>query len=135
MMGVMGQSGMSTAMANTLVNLIPTAMTKFIAPIIGVFTIPLSLLFDADSYYYGIMPVIMETTEALGGDALDIVYASMIGQSTTGFPITPMNGTFFLMTGLLELDIGDYQKALIPKFVLVTVLMTIFACATGLFTF
>ena len=133
MMGVMGQSGMSTAMANTLVNLIPASMTKFIAPIIGVFTIPLSLLFDADSYYYGIMPVIIETTEALGGDALDIVYASLIGQSTTGFPITPMNGTFFLMTGLLELDIGDYQKALIPKFVLVTILMTAFACFTGVF--
>lgn len=135
LMGIMGESGMSTAMANTLVKLIPSAISKFMAPIIGVLTIPLSILFDADSYYYGIMPILIETAETLGTGGIDIARASMIGQMTVGWPTSPMVGTFFLFTGLLDLDIGAWQKYCLKYFVLVTVAMTAFACITGLFTF
>ncbi len=135
LMGIMGKSGMSAAMATTLVKLIPDAISKFMAPIIGVLTIPLSILFDADSYYYGIMPILIETAEALGGSGIDIARASMIGQMTVGWPVSPMVGTFFLFTGMLDLDIGVWQKYCLKYFILVTVLMTAFACVTGLFTF
>ncbi len=135
LMGIMGKSGMSTAMATTLVNLIPAAISKFMAPIIGVLTIPLSILFDADSYYYGILPILIKTAEALGTNGIDIARASMIGQMTVGWPVSPMVGTFFLFTGLLDLDIGTWQKYCLKYFILVTVLMTVFACATGLFSF
>ena len=135
LMGIMGQSGMSAAMATTLVKLIPAAISRYMAPIIGVLTIPLSILFDADSYYYGIMPILIETAEALGTSGIDIARASMIGQMTVGWPVSPMVGTFFLFTGLLDLDIGTWQKYCLKYFVLVTVLMTLFACVTGLFTF
>ena len=135
LMGIMGQSGMSAAMATTLVKLIPAAISRYMAPIIGVLTIPLSILFDADSYYYGIIPILIETAEALGTSGIDIARASMIGQMTVGWPVSPMVGTFFLFTGLLDLDIGTWQKYCLKYFVLVTVLMTLFACVTGLFTF
>jgi len=135
LMGIMGESGMSTAMANTLVKLIPNAISKYMAPIIGVLTVPLSILFDADSYYYGIMPILIETAEALGTSGIDIARASMIGQMTVGWPVSPMVGTFFLFTGLLDLDIGTWQKYCLKYFILVTVVMTAFACVTGLFTF
>ena len=135
LMGIMGESGMSTAMANTLVKLIPNAISKYIAPIIGVLTVPLSILFDADSYYYGIMPILIETAEALGTSGIDIARASMIGQMTVGWPVSPMVGTFFLFTGLLDLDIGTWQKYCLKYFILVTIMMTAFTCVTGLFTF
>ena len=132
LMGCMGQSGMSAAMANTLVSLIPTALSKFIAPIVGLFSIPLSILFDADSYYYGIMPIIIETAKQLGVDGTNVARASIIGQMTVGWPTTPMVGTFFLFTGICELDIGDWQKYCLKYFFIVTTVMTIFACVTGL---
>ena len=135
LMGVMGKSGMSTAMATTLVELIPNAVSKFIAPIIGVMTVPLSILFDADSYYYGIMPILIKTAEAMGTSGMDIARASIIGQMTVGWPTSPMVGTFFLFTGLLNLDIGAWQKYCLKYFIFVTVAMTAFACLTGLFAF
>ena len=135
LMGIMGKSGMSTAMATTLVELIPNAISKFMAPIIGVMTVPLSILFDADSYYYGIMPILIKTAEAMGTAGIDIARASMIGQMTVGWPASPMVGTFFLFTGLLDLDIGAWQKYCLKYLILVTVAMTAFACLTGLFTF
>ena len=135
LMGIMGKSGMSGAMATTLVKLIPNAMSKFMAPIIGVLSVPLSILFDADSYYYGILPILIETAEALGTEGIDIARASMIGQMTVGWPTSPMVGTFFLFTGLLDLDIGAWQKYCLKYFILVTIAMTAFACVTGLFAF
>ncbi len=135
LMGIMGKSGMSTAMASTLVELIPNAISKFMAPIIGVLTVPLSILFDADSYYYGIMPILIETAEKMGTAGIDIARASIIGQMTVGWPTTPMVGTFFLFTGMLDLDIGAWQKYCLKYFILVTVAMTAFACLTGLFSF
>ncbi len=135
LMGIMGKSGMSAAMATTLVSLLPAAIAKFMAPIIGVLTIPLSILFDADSYYYGILPILIETAEAMGTSGIDIARASMIGQMTVGWPTSPMVGTFFLFTGLLDLDIGAWQKYCLKYFILVTIAMTAFACLTGLFAF
>ena len=105
------------------------------APIIGVLSVPLSILFDPDSYYYGIMPILIETAEALGTSGIDIARASMIGQTTVGFPASPMVGSFFLFVSMLGMDIGAWQKYCLKYFILVTVLMTAFACVTGLFAF
>lgn len=135
LMGIMGKSGMSAAMATTLVSMLPAAIARFMAPIIGVLTVPLSILFDADSYYYGIMPILIETAETMGTSGIDIARASMIGQMTVGWPTSPMVGTFFIFTGMLELDIGAWQKYCLKYFILVTIAMTAFACLTGLFTF
>lgn len=135
LMGVMGESGMSTAMANTMINLIPTALAKFMAPIIAILSVPMSILFDPDSYYYGIMPIVAEVAESLGSSSVDIARASIIGQTTLGWPLSPMIGTFFLFTGMCELDIGEWQKYAIRYFLLVGIGMTVFACITGLFSF
>jgi CitMHS family citrate-Mg2+:H+ or citrate-Ca2+:H+ symporter len=135
LMGVMGQTGMSKAMAETLVSLIPTSMSGFIAPIIGFFTIPLSLMFDADSYYYAIMPVIIKTVEAFGISGVDVARASMVGVMTLGWPTSPMVGTFFLFTGMIGLDIGEWQKYCLKYFIAISALMTLFMCFTGMFTF
>lgn len=133
LMGIMGQSGMSSAMANMMVKLIPASLSGFMAPIIGVLSVPLSILFDPDSYYYGIMPILVEVAEALGVNGVDIARASIIGQITLGWPLSPMIGTFFLFTGMCELDIGEWQKYAFKYFFFVGVLMTLFAYVTGLF--
>ena len=135
LMGVMGNSGMSAAMANTMVSLLPSSMAKFMAPLIGVIAAPLSILFDPDSYYYGIMPIIAQVAETLGGSPVDIARASIIGQMTLGWPLSPMVGTFFLFVGMCELDIGEWQKYAIKFIVPVGAAMTAFACVTGLFSF
>ena len=132
LMGIMGQSGMSAAMANTMVDLIPMSIAKFMAPIIAVLSVPMSILFDPDSYYYGIMPIIAEVADSLGSSGIDIARASIIGQTTLGWPLSPMIGTFFLFTGMCELDIGEWQKFALKYFMLVGVVMTVFACVTGL---
>lgn len=131
--GVVKNSGMLSEMTNALVAIIPTSIGTFIAPIVGLFSVPLSLLFDPDSYYYGVMPVIASAVEAMGGNALAVAKASIMGQMTLGFPLSPLTGATFLLLGLSGQDLGDHQKHTLPYAWAVSAIMVVVGCvACGL---
>jgi CitMHS family citrate-Mg2+:H+ or citrate-Ca2+:H+ symporter len=134
MMGILGGTGMSKAMTQALVDVIPVALSPFIAPIVGFFSVPLHLLFDPDSYYFGVMPIIADMAKTFGIPAVDVARASIIGQTTVGWTVSPMVGTFFLFVGMCKLDIGEWQKWAIKYYMGITAVMTIFAMLTGVFT-
>ena len=126
--GVVKNSGMLAAMTDALVSIIPTSMGTFIAPIVGLFSVPLSLLFDPDSYYYGVMPVIANAVSAMGGNALAVAKASIMGQMTLGFPLSPLTGATFLLLGLSGQDLGDHQKHTLPYAWLASAIMVVVGC-------
>ena len=129
--GIMQGSGMLTAMSSALVSLIPATLGNVLPTIIGVISMPLSLLFDPDSYYYGVMPVVANAASALGVDPLMIGRASIIGQMTTGFPISPLTGATFLLTGLAGIDLGEHQKHTFIYAFLTSIVMLIVAIIIG----
>ncbi len=129
--GIMQGSGMLTAMSSALVSLIPASLGNVLPTIIGVISMPLSLLFDPDSYYYGVMPVVANAASALGVDPLMIGRASIIGQMTTGFPISPLTGATFLLTGLAGIDLGEHQKHTFIYSFLTSIVMLIVAIIIG----
>ena len=131
--GVVKNSGMLSEMTNALVAIIPQNLGTFIAPIVGIFSVPLSLLFDPDSYYYGVMPVIASAVQSMGGNAIAVAKASIMGQMTLGFPLSPLTGATFLLLGLAGQDMGDHQKHTLPFAWAVSVIMVIVGCvACGL---
>lgn len=131
--GVVKNSGMLASMTDALVSIIPTSMGTFIAPIVGLFSVPLSLLFDPDSYYYGVMPVIANAVSAMGGNALAVAKASIMGQMTLGFPLSPLTGATFLLLGLSGQDLGDHQKHTLPYAWAASAIMVAVGCvACGL---
>ena len=98
------------------------------APIVGIFSVPLSLLFDPDSFYYGVMPVIANAVAAMGGSAVAVAKASIMGQMTLGFPLSPLTGATFLLLGLAGQDLGDHQKHTLPLAWLVSIVMVVVGC-------
>lgn len=110
LMGILKNSGMAEAMAQAMVSIIPNSFGKFITPLVGYLSAPMSLVFDPDSYYFGVMPVIAKTVEQFGIPAVDIARASIAGQITVGFPISPLTPSTFLLIGLAGVELGDHQK-------------------------
>lgn len=125
--GIMGGSGMLKAMSEAAVHFIPEHFASHVPFITGIVSMPLSLIFDPDSYYFGIMPVVANTVEMLGVPAIQVAQASIMGQMTTGFPVSPLTPATFLLVSLAGVDLADHQRFSIPILWLATIIMT-FAC-------
>lgn len=123
--GIMKSTGMIKAMAEALVSILPQSLAGQFPLLVGLTSMPASLLFDPDSYYFGIMPVLASTATAVGVNPISIGYASIIGQMTTGFPISPLTPATFLLTGLVGIELGEHQKKTIPWLYLISIVMLI----------
>lgn len=129
--GIMKGTGMITEMATALTSFIPVALGKFFPLITGIIAMPASLLFDPDSFYYGVLPVLAQTAEGFGVAGVDVGRAAILGQMTTGFPVSPLTASTFLLIGLSGVDFGEHQRKTIPLAFLVTIVMVLVAIVTG----
>lgn len=131
--GIMTKSGMLSAMAKTAVGLVPPEMASHIPVALGLLSMPLSLLFDPDSFYFGVLPVIAEVSHMLGVPTIQVAQAALLGQMTTGFPVSPLTPATFLVCGLAGIELADHQKYTIPFLFGASVVMTIACVVLGLF--
>lgn len=133
--GILKGSGMIDAMAESAVRYIPDAVGSHLPVIVGILSMPASLLFDPDSFYFGILPLVAATSTHFGGDTIEVGRAAIMGQMTTGFPISPLTGATFLLIGLTGVDLGDHQKKTIPYAFLITMVILSVSLLTGAITF
>lgn len=129
--GIMKESGMITAMSEVIVNLIPASMGRLIPVTTGILSMPASLLFDPDSFYFGVLPVLTNSAAQFGVDGIMVGRAAILGQMTTGFPISPLTASTFLLTGLTGVDLGEHQKKTIPLAFACTMVMLVVAVVIG----
>ena len=129
--GILTTSGMLSAMSADLVRVLPDGVLRHLAVLMGVASMPLSLAFDPDSFYFGLLPVLAHASQAAGGSAIEVGRAAVLGQMTTGFPVSPLTPATFLLVGLADVDLADHQRRTIPYAFAVTVIMTLAALATG----
>ncbi|MGY6743124.1 MAG: CitMHS family transporter [Cecembia sp.] len=132
--GIMKGSGMIAAMAAAAVLHIPDWLGNHLPALVGLAAMPASLLFDPDSFYFGILPVLSSTSAQFGGDPIEIGRAAIVGQMTTGFPVSPLTGATFLLIGLTGVDLGSHQRKTIPYAFLVSLIILIFSFIVGAIT-
>lgn len=128
--GILGQTGMIGAMAIVMAGAMPEAAMPWLSHIVALTGVPLSLVFTPDTYYFGIMPVFAGTAAELGQDPLTIGRAAILGQMTTGFPLSPLTASTFILIGLAGVSLRDHQRFLFKWAFGTTVVMTIVASIT-----
>ncbi|HSI16617.1 MAG TPA: citrate:proton symporter [Sphingomonas sp.] len=132
--GIMNGSGMIRALADTLGSHVPDALGPRIPVLLGLTSMPLSLLFDPDSFYFGVLPVIANVGAHFGVPPVQVAQAALLGQMTTGFPVSPLTPATFLVAGLSGVELGAHQRFSIPWLFAASVLMTVAALLFGIFS-
>ncbi|MBL7817908.1 MAG: citrate transporter [Saprospiraceae bacterium] len=129
--GILTGTKMIDAMANSLVSLIPQQHANLLPTLTAVTSLPASMLFTPDAYYFGVVPILSQTATQFGIDALEIGRAALLGQMTVGFPISPLTASTFLLVGLAEVDLGEHQRFTFKWAWGTTLVMTLMALLTG----
>lgn len=130
-LGILAGSGMIEAMATAAAGVVPSGAAPALPLIAGILGVPLSLVFGPDAYYFGVLPVLIGVGEQFGVSGVAIAQASLLGEETVGFPLSPLTGAFYLLVGLSGVEIGRHIRHLIGWAWLVSVVMLAVAFATG----
>lgn len=98
-----------TCMADLIKMILPEFLGRHLPLVIGVLSVPLALCFDTDSYFYGMLPVMIGIGEGFGISALPIAVAMVVCRNCATF-ISPMVPATLLGVGLADVDIKDHIK-------------------------
>ena len=118
-------------LANMVAGFMPPALGQHLPMVIGILSVPLALAFDTDSYFYGMLPVVIGIGQAFGVEALPIAIAMVVCRNCATF-ISPMVPATLLGTGLAEVDIKDHIKASFLYVWGFSILCMVFAAICGI---
>lgn len=113
LMGVLNgpeDAGMSNAIAQFLVSVIPESMGRFFAIVIAFISAPGTYLLNNDAFYYGVLPPLAATAEAYGFTNLQIGFAALMGQAFHF--LSPLVPFIYLLMDKTEITLAEYQGVL-----------------------
>ncbi|WP_206492196.1 CitMHS family transporter [Rhodococcus sp. KRD162] len=119
--GVFQGTGMVEAMAEWLLNVIPSGMGPYLAVITGILSIPLTFFMTNDAFYFGVLPVLTETAGKYGIDPVEMARASITGQ-----PVhlqSPLVPAILLLVTLAGVSLADHHKKVLWRAVVVSLAM------------
>ncbi|MGC9539085.1 CitMHS family transporter [Streptomyces sp. UG1] len=129
--GLLTGTGMIERMASALVGVVPDALGGHLPVVVAVTSMPLSLVFTPDAYYFGILPVLAQTADSFGTGHAEIARAAVLGQMTTGFPLSPLTAATFILIGMTGVQLGEHQRFVFRWAFATTLVMTAAALLTG----
>ena len=111
--GVLSGTGMLNAMASAVVTVIPPAMGRYTHFIVACFAVPLIMCLGTDSFYFGLLPVVVGIASQFGVNPMDVACVLLVAENV-GVMISPLSPAAYLGLGLLEIDVGEHIKYSLP---------------------
>jgi len=110
LIGVFDKSGIMKVMASAILSVLPEWALKSIPLLIGLTAVPMALIFCTDSYFFGIMPIVVGITNELGVDPMSIAIIMVVARNCAAF-ISPVVPATLLGCGLCSLNIRKHIAA------------------------
>lgn len=107
-MGILKASGMSDAIASSLVGIIPESWSNFYGLIVAIISVPGTYFLNNDAFFYGVMPVLAEAGVQYAFTPLQLTFASLMGQAF--HLLSPLVPFVYVLLGMTNVDMGPWQK-------------------------
>jgi CitMHS family citrate-Mg2+:H+ or citrate-Ca2+:H+ symporter len=130
--GIFSGTKMVDALAQTLVEWIPPSWGHLFPLVVAITSMPLTFVLSNDAYYFGVVPILANAAAAYGIDPVEIARASVLGQPV--HLMSPLVASTLLLVGMVDRDIGDFQRATVKWAVLTSLVITALALLTGALT-
>ena len=118
-------------LANLISAALPAALGKHLPLLLCALAVPMALFFDTDSYFYGMLPVMLGIGQAFGLETLSVAITMLILRLSATF-ICPMTAALLLATDMADVTIRDHIKASALYVWGVSFLCLLFAAFIGL---
>lgn len=128
--GVMQNSGMLDAMVEVLLAIIPDSMGRYMNLIAGFISVPVGAVLGADTFYYGVFPLLGEAGMAFGVPQLDVGVAMLIGKNV-GMIVSPLQPTTYLACGLAGVEVATHLKKNFGKAWIISIILCVVALIMG----
>jgi citrate-Mg2+:H+ or citrate-Ca2+:H+ symporter, CitMHS family len=129
LVGILEGTGMVTAMANAIVNVVPTGLGPWFAVITGVLSMPFTFFMSNDAFYFGVLPILSEAAGHYGITPVEMARASIVGQPV--HLTSPLVPAMLLLISLARVDLADFHKKIIWRAVVCSLVMLGVAIALG----
>ncbi|MBQ6918870.1 MAG: TRAP transporter large permease subunit [Synergistaceae bacterium] len=111
--GVLSGTGMLNAMASAVVTVIPPDLGRYTHFIVACFAVPLIMCLGTDSFYFGLLPVVVGISSQFGVNPMDVACVMLVAENV-GVMISPLSPAMYLGLGLLEIEVGEHIKYSLP---------------------
>ncbi len=129
LVGVLEGTGMVTAMANAIVDVVPSGLGPWFAVITGVLSMPFTFFMSNDAFYFGVLPILSEAASHYGITPVEMARASITGQPV--HLTSPLVPAMLLLISLARVDLADFHKKIIWRAVVCSLVMLGVALAIG----
>ncbi|MFC3244939.1 citrate:proton symporter [Gordonia humi] len=106
--GVLTGTGMIDAMANSLINIIPSSLDGHFGPVMALLALPGQFFLSSDAYYFGVVPILSEVGVQHGLTPLESASAALLAGPIHA--LSPLVPALLLIAGLTGLDIGEIVR-------------------------
>ena len=128
--GVLSGTGMLNAMASAVVTVIPPELGRYTHFIVACFAVPLIMCLGTDSFYFGLLPVVVGIASQFGVNPMDVACVLLVAENV-GVMISPLSPAAYLGLGLLEIDVGEHIKYSLPWIWGISILSIVACIALG----
>jgi CitMHS family citrate-Mg2+:H+ or citrate-Ca2+:H+ symporter len=130
--GILKGTGMTDALAQSIVWLIPEGHGNLLPLITALISAPFTFFLSNDAFYFGVVPVLAEAASKYGIAPEVIARASLIGQPV--HQLSPLVAALYVLLGLSKVEMGDFQRFALKWTLVLTALMLFAALLTGAVT-
>ncbi|MFC4011332.1 CitMHS family transporter [Nonomuraea purpurea] len=127
--GVLEGTGMIDAMGKALVGVIPDSLGAVYGPMVAITALPLTFVLSNEAYYFGVLPLLAEGGAAHGLSAAEVSRAALTGAPVHA--LSPLVASLYLLSGRLQLNLGDLQRKALPWAFAVSLVMIAATLLTG----